>query len=159
MASKNFTQGPEHSWGRDSKGLPSPPHTPLTPVSPILLLPSPFRKPGGSGKPNGRESWGVCSIRWESRTGAHRGTSPCCHGHCVFAGRQNISIKGCGTPNLCSISKIPDSQFSTSWLSLQRVHCDDKSRVVLGKSGHIGATPGLHLALPMLLVALGTALS
>lgn len=64
-------------------------------------------------------------------------------------------MSGCGTHDLCntlgSRRGLPDV--------LRQIKCEHSRPLSLGSSGHSGTSPDLHLALSMLLVALGMALS
>ncbi|XP_023560364.1 uncharacterized protein LOC111813543 [Octodon degus] len=80
-------------------------------------------------------------------------------------GGRNVSMRGCGTPDLCSsalavtkrlqeIPGLPD--FGGMRLS-RRPNCSPRRRAIIESWGPSGAARRLHLALPLLVVALGAA--
>ena len=65
-----------------------------------------------------------------------------------------MSVRGCGTRDLCGNEAFP---ALPSHRLARRPVCSTSQRAVLDAKCHSGAAPGLRLALPLLMVALGTA--
>ncbi|XP_059854995.1 uncharacterized protein [Delphinus delphis] len=68
-------------------------------------------------------------------------------------GGRNLSVRGCGTRDLCQIGGLPT--LPGHRLARWPV-CSTTQRAVLDSECHSGAAPGPRLALPVLMVALGT---
>ncbi|XP_049558715.1 phospholipase A2 inhibitor gamma subunit B-like [Orcinus orca] len=68
-------------------------------------------------------------------------------------GGRNLSVRGCGTRDLCQIGGLPT--LPGHRLARWPV-CSTSQRAVLDSECHSGAAPGPRLALPVLMVALGT---
>ncbi|XP_070942304.1 uncharacterized protein [Macaca nemestrina] len=71
-------------------------------------------------------------------------------------GGRNVSVRGCGSRDLCS---APDWTHGLSVLPRHRLssHCSPGRRAVLESHCRSGAAPGLRLTLPVLAVVLATA--
>ncbi|XDC82219.1 hypothetical protein R6Z07F_013392 [Ovis aries] len=79
----------------------------------------------------------------------------CIHVNLVSeAGGRNLSVRGCGTRDLCQEEGFP--ALPGHRLAGQPV-CNARQRAILDPKCHSGAALGLRLALPVLTVALGTA--
>ncbi|KAG5200859.1 hypothetical protein JEQ12_005393 [Ovis aries] len=78
--------------------------------------------------------------------------------HCLqtvgITGGRNLSVRGCGTRDLCQEEGFP--ALPGHRLAGQPV-CNARQRAILDPKCHSGAALGLRLALPVLTVALGTA--
>lgn len=72
----------------------------------------------------------------------------------VSAGGRNLSVRGCGTRDLCQEEGFP--ALPGHRLAGPPV-CNARQRAILDPKCHSGAALGLRLALPVLTVALGTA--
>ena len=101
---------------------------------------------------------------WHTVTGVHDGAGDTCwHGlTCILphvsTGGQNMSVRGCGSPDLCSAQAATEGLLVLPGHRLaRRPQCSTSQRAVMSSRCHSGAPPGLHLALSMLLVALSTA--
>ncbi|CAD7692549.1 unnamed protein product [Nyctereutes procyonoides] len=76
----------------------------------------------------------------------------------LVEGGQNMSVRGCGSPDLCSAQAATEGLLVLPGHRLaRRPQCSTSQRAVMSSKCHSGAPPGLHLALSMLLVALSTA--
>ena len=72
----------------------------------------------------------------------------------VSAGGRNLSVRGCGTRDLCQEEGFP--ALPGHRLAGPPV-CNARQRAILDPKCHSGAALGLRLALPVLTIALGTA--
>ncbi|XP_077888074.1 uncharacterized protein LOC106145300 [Ictidomys tridecemlineatus] len=71
-------------------------------------------------------------------------------------GGRNLSLRGCGSRNLCSARGVTE-RVALQGLRLARPpYCSSGRRAVLESQCLLGAAAGLRLALPVLVVALGT---
>lgn len=75
----------------------------------------------------------------------------------VPAGSQNVTLRGCGSPNLCGVSAATAKALLTfpGHRLAHQPHCSTTRRAILESECPSGAPPGLRLARSVLLVALG----
>lgn len=72
-------------------------------------------------------------------------------------GGRNLSLRGCGSRDLCNARAVKESRLALPGLRLARPpYCSTGRRAVLESQCLLGAAAGRRLALPVLVVALGT---